>query len=571
MKYIQTILWATLIMLATSACEDFIDIQPEDQIGVNEYFKTNNDIENYVKKYYTRFPAHGSANQPLMESNSDNLIVATPNVVLNGSRAPQTGRWINEWDDIRSVNILFDNIDRVEDPISSYAQFLGEAYFFRAWFYYDLLTTYGDVPIYESQLQPGDEALLDSRDPRNEVARFILSDIDKAISHLGHVINVGNSRLNKETALAFKTRVALFEGTWQKYHAGTIFGSQGADAGFFFAEAVSAAEELINGNYTTGIYNTGNPENDYYTLFGMDNMSGIDEVLFYRIANSAEQLGHELQFYTTRRTRNMSLTRSLISSYLDKNGKPYDLAEVEKSVKGNKFLSKIAADCDPRLHATIWIPGDLRVNSSGQLFDKPFLNGGSEELCATGYQVKKFSNPFSSGAGADFGGNSETGRIYFRFAEVLLNYAEAKYELDGTIAYEELNLLRRRVGMPDIEILPQEQFGQDVTHYGYQIDDALYAIRNERRVELALEGQRVNDYRRWAAHELFKGKRPLGYPFAPSEFLDFTPHLTTDGLIDYFKNDMPVGYGFRIDQDYLSSIPEDELSLNPNLEQNPGW
>ena len=520
MKNLTYILGFLLVFTITLSCEDFIDNPPEDQISVNEFFKTANDIENYVKKYYATFPSHGSANLPISEDNSDNLILRTPNQVLNGTRAPSNGQWIGQWEDIRSINILFDNLDNVTDEFSSYQQFLGEAHFFRAWFYFNLLTTYGDLPIYDTQLFPDDEKLLDPRSPRTDVVDFILADLDKSIEYLGLRTTTGNARLNKEAALAFKLRVALFEGTWQKYHEGGVFGTPGANPNNYFQQAVSAGEELINGNYTKGIYNTGNPEMDYYSLFGMDNMSNIDEVLFYRIASTAEQMGHELQFYTTRRTRDMSLTWSLISN---------------------------------------------------QLFNKPFVDGGVEESAVTGFQLKKFSNPNSPAAGADFGGRSETGYILFRYGEVLLNYAEAKYELDGTIATAQLNLLRERVGMPVFTVIPQVNYGANLVDYGYAIDDALYTIRNERRVELALEGQRIDDYKRWAAHALVKGKRPLGYPFLQSEFPNYTTAVDNNGLIDFFQSELPNGYGFRENQDYLSSIPQDELILNPNLTQNPGW
>ena len=571
MKNITHILGVLLVVIINLSCEDFIDNPPEDQISVNNFFKTSNDIENYVKKYYASFPRHGSANLPLSENNSDNLIVNTPNEVLDGTRSPSNGQWINAWSNIKSVNILFDNISHVTDDFSSYQQFLGEAHFFRAWFYFDLLTTYGDLPIYDKQLLPGDEELMDPRRPRTEVADFILKDLDSAIEYLGLRSKTGNSRLNKETALAFKLRVALFEGSWQKYHKGTEFGTPEASPNYYFQQAVSAGEELINGNYTKGIFNTGNPDSDYYNLFGMDNMSNIDEVLFYRVASSAEQMGHDLQFYTTRRTRDMALTWSLVSSYLGKDGNPYDYLGLAETTKGNDFLKAIANDVDPRLSATIWIPGDLRVASSNQIFNKPFVDGGVEESAVTGFQVKKFSNPFSPAAGADFGGRSETGYILFRYGEVLLNYAEAKFELDGTVDTASLNLLRERVGMPEFEVIPQADYGTNLVNYGYSIDDALYAIRNERRVELALEGQRVDDYRRWAAHSLFKGKRPLGYPFIQSEFPNYNTPVNENDLIDFFQNEMPNGYGFRENQDYLSSIPQDEITLNPNLTQNPGW
>src|SRR5690606_40004537 len=145
-----------------------------------------------------------------------------------------------------------------------------------------------------------------------------------------------------------------------------------------------------------------------------------------------------------------------------------------------------------------------------------------------------------------------------------------EYELHGTVAYDVLNTLRTRVDMPAFTVNPQHT-DPNLLDYGYPISDELYEIRRERRVELALEGHRANDYRRWAAHKLFKGKRPIGYPFKPEEFPDYRPALDEKGRIDYFKNRLPNGYGFREDQDYLNPIPIEELTLNPNLEQNPNW
>ena len=134
------------------------------------------------------------------------------------------------------------------------------------------------------------------------------------------------------------------------------------------------------------------------------------------------------------------------------------------------------------------------------------------------------------------------------------------------------NMLRNRAGMPDFKIIPQK-FGYHLLNYGYTISDALYEIRRERRVEMALEGLRNMDLRRWRAHNLFKGDRPKGYPFVASEYpnVSFKVVLDANGLIDFYSKDMPGGYGFREKQDYLTSIPLDEITLNPSLIQNPEW
>lgn len=566
-SFIYTLLCAAL---ALSACEKALDRPPLDQISTEDYWKTSLDLQKYVLQFYPLLPQHEGVGQANEDVESDNLIIAVPNPVLNGERTVTTAGWTGDWDEIRRINIFFDNYKKVSDPFASYKHFLGEAHFFKAWFYFDLLRQYGDLPWYSSEIKVGSPELMKPRDPRTLVADSIILNIDRAIEYLNPRSTAGNARLNKEAALAFKTRVALFEGTWQKYHRGTPYGTAGADPLKYFRAAVDAATELMNGaSYTKGLYSTGKPQSDYYNLFGMDNMSAVNEVLLYRAANSSQGLGNNVQNITT---NGLSVTWELVSSYLAKNGQPYDYTTVGTTFKGNDFLTKIAADVDPRLSSTIWIPGDLRVARNNTLFDKPNLNQAGAFLNATGFQVKKFSNPFSPAAGGNqVGGLSETGYIIFRYGEVLLNYAEAKYELDGTVATAQLNLLRSRVGMPAFTVNPQSADPNRID-YGYVISDELYEIRRERRVETALEGRRTDDYRRWAAHKLFAGKRLLGYPFKQSEFPTFRPALTgSAGLIDFFRNNLPNGYSFRPGKDYLDDIPQVERTLNPNLSQNPGW
>ena len=177
---------------------------------------------------------------------------------------------------------------------------MGEAYFFRAWFYFNLLKKYGDVPWYSRVIEMDDtEELMRPRDSRLLIADSILADLDNAITHLELRKDVGNNRINKEAALAFKTRVALFEGSWQKYHANTDFGTTGADPTKYFKICVEAAQELMKGDYKVGIYSTGNPDEDYYKLFGFDNMSDINEVLLYRAFNAAEGAGNSTQGFIT--------------------------------------------------------------------------------------------------------------------------------------------------------------------------------------------------------------------------------------------------------------------------------
>lgn len=569
MKKITIYIFLIVAGFTLNSCESFIDLSPLDKISTEEYWYASSDLENYVVQFYPNLV--GSEMVQFDAGDSDDLLYQSLSIILHGQRTPSTGNWISEWSNIRNINIFFDNYKKCKDPFEQYQHYVGEACFFRAWSYFNLLKKYGDLPWYSSALDiDNEEGLMKARDSRTLIADSILADLDKAIEYLNVRSTVGNLRINKETALAFKTRVALYEGSWQKYHANDEFGTKGADPNKYFSQCVNAAEELMKGGYTADLYNTGNPNTDYYNLFGFDNMYNINEVLLYRAFNMTDGLTNLTQHYVTERNTSKGATWDLISSYLGKDGKPYNYTHISSTNKGNKFLTKIADDCDPRLKFTIWIPGDLMSVAFNKYFAKPDLNEGLNWLCQTGFQPKKTSNPTSPGAGDPSNHTSQTGYTILRYGEVLLNYAEAKYELDATVATEQLNLLRKRVGMPDFTVNVQSS-DPNLIDYGYPVSDALYEIRRERRVEMAFEGQRDEDLMRWAAHKLFKNQRPKGYPFDKNEYPNYSPKIDENGLIDYWADLLSNGYKFREKQDYLYSIPQDELTLNPNLKQNPGW
>jgi len=567
---IKKIAICTFTLFLLNACENFIDLDPLDQITVDNYWKSTNDLENYMLQFYPVFYNY-TAMVSELATHSDDMVHGSPSEIMNGERTLRSGNWRGEWTQIRNVNIFFANYEKCQDAFSAYQHYVGEAHFFRAWFYFNLLKMYGDLPWYPEVLQlDSEEALTRARDPRTTVADKILEDLDRAISYLDPRSKTGNCKISKEAALAFKTRVALYEGTWQKYHARTPFGTAGANPDKYFQACVSAAEELMSGNYSVGIYNTGNPDADYFKMFGLVNMGNINEVILYRAFNYAEGFGNTVEGYLSYNANEKGATWGLISSYLGRDGQPYDYPGLAETTKGNAFLTKIATDCDPRLKSTIYIPGDLRGAAVGLVFDKPTIGAGVLQLCPTGFQIKKTTDPYSRGAGQTWEIGSETGLIILRHGEVLLNYAEAKCELDNSVAYEQLNLLRERAGMPGFSVNSRSS-DPNLTDYGYTVSDELYEIRRERRVELALEGLRDEDDMRWAAHALFQGKRPKGYPLSQEEFPDYNKPVDESGLIDYYENTLPSGYQFREDQDYLYSIPQDEITLNPNLVQNPGW
>ena len=275
-----------------------------------------------------------------------------------------------------------------------------------------------------------------------------------------------------------------------------------------------------------------------------------------------------------------SYTLDLIRSYLSKDGTSIDITDTDLvPEKGTRYLTKLADILDPRFKQSVFVPGDL-LNSvtppyADSLFVVPQLHLPSDDRnTITGFAPKKGHNPEGP---LENQSDPLVDGIAFRIPELMLNYVEAYVELNGNFPdlSDNIDLLRQRVGMPTLtEVKPVvESWWPD---YGYPISDNLAIIRQERHIELAGEGYRQNDWRRWRAHNLFDGKRPRGFRFDQADYdaIGETPNVVLDenGYIDPFYVSLNGGViHFRADRDYLSPIPSNELLINPNLEQNPGW
>ena len=580
-----------LMAVVFIACTKNLDQPPQDQISNSQYWKTAQDLESYTIQFYALFPNFrtlGSIAPDFFLGNigrdavfgSDHQIMATPTPQLNGTRTATIsgGNW--NWTGIRSVNIFFENYQKVNDVPDNINHFVGEAHFFKAWLYFEKVRLFGDVPWYTNSMLIDDPVLYKARTKRTEVVDSILWHLDRATEKLKLRKDAtgNNNRLSKEVALIFKSRVALFEGSWQKYHAGTPFATVGAAPNKYFQAAVDAVTELqIPNKYTVGITNTGKPASDYNSLFNSTNLVGNTEVaLWTKFDRTQATFSHNFQIYVTSSTNQVSVTYQLVQNYLAKTGLAYDYGAVASTLKGSAFLNKIGTDCDPRLSQVIWIPGQTMWNNSGGtvLFTKPFLDGAGQRRNSTGFQLNKGVDPNDPTAGGvqGFSTSCETGAVIFRYAEALLNYAEAKLELGHAPDYStSLNLLRSRAGMPNFGVIADAN-RLKYADWGYSVTDELNEVRRERAVELACEGFRYDDWRRWRAHNLFLAKRPLGFPYLPSEYAaNIVVPTNADGLVDPFKAIILIGYNFNVGRDYLESIPINERTLNPNLTQNPGW
>ena len=574
-KYI-TLIFAMVAFIGCS--EDLLNKLPEDEISPEAYWKTPNDLALFLNQFYTSFQVHSGFNGGIFEfdNNSDNLadIFVNNRLVGNSTNVPTSdGSW--NFSSIRAVNFYIENSNTAQGDAVTIEHYNGEAYFFRAMFYYNLLKRYGGVPYIDKTLNTDSPELFSARLSRNELATKIVEDLDKAIAKLKPKSSATSFRVHQGIALSLKSTICLYEGTWEKYHNGTPFGAATNESAKFLGWAAEAAKTLMDqGNYS--LYNNGTAKT-YWDLFNQDDYSGNSEVMFWKKYSVADGVDHRVGHYLPHTGSGTGVTKSLVDSYLALDGQPISVSPMYNTSQESS-LTDIVTNRDPRLAQTICTPGDLLTINSGvpnEIFEYPVFRGNNEITSTTGFQIYKGG---TTEAAQRY--NSWTGAIIFRYAEVLLNYAEAKAEL-GTLTQGDLdisiNLLRARATMPPLNIIPVT----DANKAFPGLSDIINEVRRERRVELALEGKRFDDLMRWAAaDELIVGKRLLGFKIIGSgametEFTDLIGNsilVNANGNIDPYMNTIPSGFGFKLGRDYLSPIPTEEIVLSQDkLVQNPGW
>jgi starch-binding outer membrane protein, SusD/RagB family len=577
----------SVIFIVSGCKKDFLDRQPLSQISPDAGFNTETELKLYVRSFYDRMLPNSDNNNKGVESlyneDYDNIIKNSLSDQLTGNRVVPVsgGGW--DWSNLRNINYFLQNYNRGKLDTAITYKYVGVARFFRAYFYYNMVATFGDVPWYSSVIESNDSTLLQkARDPRTLVMDSVLADINFAIAHLGTGKSV--SEATKWTALALKSRIALFEGTFRKYH--TEFSLPGAD--HFLQECVNASQQLI----TTGPYTVykSTPDNAYRNLFSSPAPIS-DEVILTRQYNTSLQVFHNLNYYTTTPSYGKpGLEKKLVNSYLMKDGSRFtDIPGYDTIQFFNETQNR-----DPRLAQTIRTPGYTRLGSTIQL--APDFGATT-----TGYQLTKYVSVPSE----DNYNMSTTPLHIFRFAEVLLNYAEARAEL-GNITQADLDLsikqLRTRVAMPNMNLAeananPDPYLAAQYTHVSGANEGILLEIRRERRIELIMEGFRWNDLMRWKeGHLLALQYKGMYFP-GPGQY-----DLDKNGKIDaqIYTGSKPSGGGvllklgsdidlengqnggnivvnktiskkFNEDRDYLFPLPLQEMLLNPKLTQNPGW
>ena len=586
---------ASLLLLLSSCNDDFLERSPIVNISDANFWKTANDLELYANNFYNRndllnsYGDWGSIGPYGIDADNgtDTQVAYNYNTRMNGEATNPTsgGGWaVNDWATLRNINYFMANYNKVDAPWDQVKVYVGESLFFRSLFYFGKLKTFGDLPWITSTLDNTSSILYEGRLPRNQVVDSIMLDLDKAIEYLPERGPSYTGRLTKEVALLLQARIALYEGTWEKYHGikNTQFKVVNSDGTKFIQKAAEASNALItlaesNGN-TKLADCTGAA--GYTNLFNQRDYSSNKEVLLWRkySVNDGQYTRWGAYYYGAGR----GLTKGLIDSYLCTDGKPISVSD---KYQGDKTLKNVVANRDPRLNQTIFVDDGKHIlfTDNNTFFATPGFEGVIANSCPTGYQLYK---GFNTNYTECINQQSTIGTIYFRYAEALLIYAEAKAEL-GTITQMDIdrtiNALRSRVGMNE-GLLNMNNIVTDPNWEFKNISPLLNEIRRERKVEFACEGFRRDDIFRWAVvDEVMVGKKPKGavksqwenYPNTTDAFVEAWSVLGEDerGYIDPFKSypAMDNGYRFNLGRDYLQPLPTNELTLNPELGQNPGW
>lgn len=572
-RHIYFLLFISLFLVG---CEDILDKYPLDKLSPTTYFKTRKELELYSNSFYTLLPdAEG-----IYRECSDDVVLSILTDEVAGLRVvPDAGDgW--SFTKLRDINFMLENIDNCQD-YNTRIEYEGLAKFFRAYFYFEKLKRYGDVPWYGKVLGSTDPDLYKPRDSRNLVMDSIIADIDYAIHTLPEEKNI--YRVTKWTALALKSRCCLFEGTYRKYH--NIEGYE-----TYLDQCISASSEFL----TTSPYKISKSgKTPYQNLFARLDADDTEIILAVDY-NSSLSLVHYAQNFTNSSTMGKpGMSKRMINSYLMNNGQRFTDIEGYETME----FAQECKDRDPRLAQTIRTPGYTRIGETKKV--APNL-----AYTMTGYHITKYTlEPKYDGYK-----KSESDLPVFRAAEVYLNYAEAAAER-GTLTQEILEQttkpIRERVGMPNIDMVaananPDPYLTSAKTGYPNvkgANQGVILEIRRERNIELFMEGFRYYDIIRWKEGKAFE-QDFLGMYFPGLGEYD----LNEDGIMDIclYQGEKPASFAMLLEvgkqielsngtsgyiichdktkrtwneeRDYLYPIPIRERSLTGGaLTQNPGW
>lgn len=592
-KYVSCyFLLATCIFLM--ACKKVLDQVPKATATKDVVFSSEAGLSLYTNSFYTIIPDAGT----IMRGDAMSDYAARTEVPdflrPNVYNAVQSSGW--NWGALRNINYFLANNNNPAVPEAVRNNYSGIAHFFRAYWYFQMVEKFGDVPWYSEPLAVDDStALYKPRDPRTLVMDSVLADLDSACANITATDDKSRSLITKWVAYSFKSRICLFEGTFRKYHTELNLQST---ADKWLNEAADASEQVMSSGKFS-LNQAGGTTKSYRQLFISTAPVTSEDILIDVTDPNLAEFSDANWYWTSSTYGNrLSFDRTFVNTYLNIDGTPFT------SIAGHDTMtfSQETQNRDHRLQQTIRTPGYTRINGGSVVPGPPAFS-----YTYTGYMPLKYSLDDQQ---YDQGTVSTNSVPVMRYAEILLNYAEAKEEL-GTLTDEDwsntIGALRARAGITGgLTTKPTTVDPYLQANYFPDISDAvLLEIRRERSIELAWEGFRFYDLMRWKRGDLLA--QPWTGIYVPAlntlmdlnsdgipdvSFVESTPSNPVKG-VTYVNISPTIGgkvnpqqlshgtYGELTwlnnsprewsDKKYFYPIPESALLKNPKLGQNPGW
>lgn len=555
--------------LTLTSCDDFLDRDPRDTFTEGKSFWSNeNAVESYTNRFYTNFVGYsqgGGYGWFYFKSLGDDQATSTLDD-WTYKTIPNTASNYNDWfTEARRANYVIQNVPSSSLKEASKTKYVAIARLARAWDYYMLVRMYGDVEWIDYVItDPEDEKIWGERDNRDVVMDKVLEDLDYAIENLG--ASSDKTLWSKNMALAMKSDICLYEGTFRKYctTAENGIAPDAARSKKYLEESVKASQALMDGTYTLSA-----KYGDIYNALGLN---GNKEIIFFRNYEK-DVVMHGLVDYTCGSTEQRGITRDAFDAFLFKDGKPLANTGLDKSdlavknADGNYSIKKALDNRDPRL--SVLVDSIVCFKGHGWKRPAPAAAGGANMTSSTGYTIFKFDNQTLE---SYYRTNTNTGYTdapLYWYSVILLNYAEAKAEL-GTITQDELdksvNLIQKRAFGNDNAKITLTPAADPANNQG--VSNLIWEIRRARRCELMLDNwYRYWDLIRW--HQLDKidtEAHPAVNQGAHVGNVTDGPTITSDGYIQATNAVRKFNKKY-----YLYPIPTQQITLNPAIKQNFGW
>lgn len=562
-----------LVLFWLAGCNKKLDLSPDSQLSDNNFWKTTSDLSQACNYLYTFLSGLGADDPsglpaPLQDNYSDKTFGDRSIGFGDGSSvAPATSNeWTNYYKVIRAANNIIEKSAGVTGDAALIKRYVGEARFFRGMAYFELVKRFGNALYVNRTLTTSDTLLYAARTARQVVIDSIYADLDFAAANCPQpdaLAAAEYGRITRSASLAYKSRVALFEGTWDKFRGlGTatrnlqaavaaanavitegkhsLYTAQGADSYFYEFQYDGGANgnpiQSVTGPELNYTYAT-NKENIIVKLYGQNQSNNIASHNFGR--NYLDQA-------------HIAPTRVIMDTYLYKDGLPQGKSAFDTSANQTSSLTEFR-NRDPRMTMSVYNNTMITPSVGGLI---PYVAGIT-------YRYRKYWIVSDWAANISF-----VNFNVLRYAEVLLNYAEATFELNGAISDGDLNLT--------INVLRNRATGNDATKLPLLTNafvtsnnlDMEKEIRRERTVELAFEGQAYWDVLRWKTAETLLPNTILGRKYFAAE----NPSGTSPKLFNgYVVLEDGTNRKFNPERDYLWGLPTREIALSNNLGQNPNW